>query len=98
MKLGEELLEPGSLSHAVSNSAVLRLGIGVGHNRPTLGRPGHQFAVYEDGVAGGRAPSVRAPDPVSVSVDDQLGGGRPVKKQPVVDGAVEVAEEALESS
>jgi hypothetical protein len=38
-----------------------------------------------------------APGPVSVGVDDQLGGGRPVKKQPVVDGAREVAEEALES-
>jgi len=29
-ELGEELPEPGSLSHAVSNNAVLRLGTGTG--------------------------------------------------------------------
>jgi hypothetical protein len=40
-------------------------------------------------------PSVWAPG--SVGVDDQLGGGKPVKKQSVVDGAPEVAEEAFES-
>jgi hypothetical protein len=58
---------------------------------------GHQVATEEDGEAGGGASSVRAPDPVSVGVDDQLGGGRPVEKQPIVDGAPEVAEEVFES-
>jgi hypothetical protein len=32
------------------------------------------------GVARGGAPSVWAPGPVDVGVDDELGGGRPVKK------------------
>jgi len=97
LELGEELPEPGSLSYAVSDSAVLRLGIGAGDDRLTLGRPGHQVAAQKDGVAGGGAPSVRTPSPVSVSVDDELGGGRPVKEQAIVDSAAEVAEEALES-
>jgi len=44
MELGEELPEPGSLSHAVSNSAVLRLGTRAGDDRLALGRPGHQVA------------------------------------------------------
>ena len=44
MELGEELPELGSLSHAVSNSAVLRLGVGAGDDRLALGRPGHQVA------------------------------------------------------
>jgi len=41
VELGEELPEPGSLSHAVSNGAVLCLGTGAGDDRLMLGRPGH---------------------------------------------------------
>jgi len=44
MELGEELPKPGSLSHAISNSAVLRLGTGDEDKRLALGRPGHQVA------------------------------------------------------
>ena len=44
VKLGEELPEPGSLSHAVSDSAVLRLGTGAGDDRLALGQLGHQVA------------------------------------------------------
>jgi len=44
VKLGKELPEPGSLSHAVSDSAVLRLGTGAGDDRLTLGGPGHHVA------------------------------------------------------
>jgi hypothetical protein len=97
MELGEELPEPGSLRHAVSDSVVLPLGTGAGDHRLALGRPGHQVAAQKDRVAGGRAPSVRTPGPVCVSVDNELGGGGPVKEQAVVDSVAEVAEEALES-
>jgi hypothetical protein len=97
VELGEELPEPRSLRHAVGHSTVLRLGTRAGDDRLALRRPGHQVPTEEDGEAGGGAPSVRAPDPISVGVDDQVGGGRPVEKQPVVDGALEVAEEAFES-
>ena len=42
---------------------------------------------------------MRTPDPVGVSVDDELGGGRPpVKEEAEVDGAAEVAKDSLESS
>jgi hypothetical protein len=97
VELGEKLPEPGGLSHAISDSAVLRLGTGAGDHWLALGRPGHQVAAQEDSVAGGGSPSVWTPGPVGVSVDDKLGRG-PVKEQAVVDRAAEVAEEALESS
>lgn len=92
VELDKELPKPGCLSHAVSDSAVLRLGTGAGDHRLTLGRPGHQVAAQKDGVAGGRAPSVRTPGPVSVGVDNKLSGGRPVKKEAVVHSAPEVTE------
>jgi len=44
VELSEELPEPGSLSQAVGNSAVLRLGTGAGDDRLALGRSGHQVA------------------------------------------------------
>jgi hypothetical protein len=44
VKLSQELLEPGRLSHAVSNSPVLRLSTRAGDNRLSLGRPGDQVA------------------------------------------------------
>ena len=44
VELGEELPEPGSLSHAVGDSTVLRLGTGAGDDRLALGRPRHQVA------------------------------------------------------
>ena len=44
MEFDEELPEPASLSHAVGDSAVLRLGTRVGDDRLALGRPGHQVA------------------------------------------------------
>jgi hypothetical protein len=80
VELGEKLPEPGGLSHAVSDNAILRLGTGPGDHMLVLGRPGHQVATQEDSIAGGRAPSVRTPCPVDVSVDDKLGEGGPVKE------------------
>jgi len=76
MELGEELPEPGGLSHAVSDSVVLRLTLErAGDHRLALGQPGHQVAAQKDSVAGGGASSVRTPGPVRVSVDNELGGG-----------------------
>jgi hypothetical protein len=97
VQLSEKLSEPGGLSHAVSDSAVLRLGTRPGDHRLALRRPGHQVATQEDSVAGGGAASVWTPCPVNVSVDDKVGGGGPVKEEAVVDRAPEVAKEALES-
>jgi hypothetical protein len=61
MELAKKLPEPGSLSHAVGDSAVLRLGTGVGGHLLALGRLGHQVVAQEDSVAGCRAASVRTP-------------------------------------
>jgi len=44
VELGEELPELGSLSHAVGDNVVLRLGTGAGDDRLALGRPRHQVA------------------------------------------------------
>jgi hypothetical protein len=99
VELGEELPEPGSLSDAVSHSAVFRLGTRAGDDWLTFGRPRHQVAAQKDGVARGGAPSVRTPGPVDVSVDNELGGGRPpVKEEAEVDGAAEIVKDPLESS
>jgi hypothetical protein len=50
VKLSQELSEPGRLSHAVSNSPVLRLSTRARDNRLSLGRPGDQVATEEDGI------------------------------------------------
>jgi hypothetical protein len=50
VKLSQELLEPGRLSHAVSNSPVLHLSTRARDHRLTLGRPGDQVATEEDGI------------------------------------------------
>jgi hypothetical protein len=99
MELGQELPEPGSLSHAVGNGAVLRLGTGAGGHLLALGGPGHQVASEEDGIARGGPSSVWTASPVGVSVDDQLcGGGPAVQEQAMISSASEVPEETLESS
>jgi hypothetical protein len=50
MKLNQELSEPGCLSHAISNSPVLRLSTRARDHRLSLGRPGDQVATEEDGI------------------------------------------------
>ena len=56
-----------------------------------------EVAAQKDSIAGRGPASVWAASPVSVGVDDKIGGGRPVEEEPVVDRAPEVAEEPLES-
>jgi hypothetical protein len=43
-------LEPRRLSHAVSNSPVLRLSTRAGDNLPSLRQLGHQVATEEGGI------------------------------------------------
>jgi hypothetical protein len=50
VKLNQELLEPRRLSHAVSNSPVLRLSTRAGDNLPSLRQLGHQVATEEGGI------------------------------------------------
>ena len=51
VELCQELSKPGRLSHAVSNSPVLRLSTGAGDHRLSLRRPGHQVVAEEDSIA-----------------------------------------------
>jgi len=97
VELGKEMSEPGGLNHVVSDNTVLRLSTGAGDHRLALGRPRHQVSAQKEHS---RRWSVECLDtrPSRLSVDDKLGGERPVEEQAVVDSAVEVAEEALESS
>ncbi|CAN6182646.1 unnamed protein product [Urochloa humidicola] len=98
VELPQELTQPRRLCNAVSNGPVHRLGTGAGDDRLSLGGPRDKVAPKKDGVARGRATSVRTASPVSIRVDNQLGGGRPVKSKPVVNSAPEVAQEPLHSS
>jgi hypothetical protein len=50
VKLSQELSEPGRLSHAVSNSPVLRLNTRARDNWLSLRRPGDQVTAEEDGI------------------------------------------------
>jgi hypothetical protein len=99
MELGQELAEPRGLGHAIGHGTVLRLGTGAGGHLLTLGQPGHQVAAQEDSVARGGASSIWTSCPISINIDNHLGGGGPsVKEQAVAHSASEVAEEALEGS
>ena len=98
VKLSQELSEPGRLRHAVRDRPVLRLGTGAGHNWLPLGRLEDEVAAQEDGVARSGAAGVRTTRPVSVGVDNQLSGSRPVKHQAVVNSATDIPQEALHSS
>jgi hypothetical protein len=50
VKLSQELSELGRLSHAVSNSPVLRLSTRARDHRLLLGRPGDQVTAEEDDI------------------------------------------------
>jgi len=96
VKLRQELTQPGRLRNAVSNSPVLRLCTGAGDDRLSLGRPGDQVAAEEDGVPRSGATCVRTASPVSVGVDDKLGGRRSVKSKTAVNCATNVAKKPLQ--
>jgi hypothetical protein len=50
VKLSQELLEPGRLSHVVSNSPLLCLSTRLRDHRLSLGRLGDQVAAEEDDI------------------------------------------------
>jgi hypothetical protein len=57
-----------------------------------------RVAAQEDGIAGGRAASVRTASPVNICVDNQLSRGGAVDNQAIVNRATDVAKEALQCS
>jgi hypothetical protein len=80
----EQLTQPGGLSHAVGDGAVLSFHAGPRDDRLSLGRPGHKVVPEEHRIAGRRSTSVRTSSPVSVGVDDKVGVGRVAQKETVI--------------
>jgi hypothetical protein len=80
----EQLAQPGGLSHAVGDGAVLSFRAGPRDGRLSLGRPGYKVVPEEHRIAGRRVTSVRTSSPVSVSVNDEVGVGRVAQKETVI--------------
>jgi hypothetical protein len=95
LKLMEQLVQPGGLSHAFGDGLVLGFRVGPRDDRLSLGRLGHKVVPEEHRVAGRRSMSVRTSNPVSVSVDDEVGAGRAMQKETVIRHPLEVAHDAL---
>jgi hypothetical protein len=95
LKLMEQLVQPGGLSHAFGDGLVLDFRTGPRDDRLSLGRSGHNVVPKEHRVAGRRSMSVRTSSPVNVSVDDEVGAGRATQKETVIRRPLEVAHDAL---
>jgi hypothetical protein len=78
LELMEQLAQPGGLSHAVGDDAVLGFRAGPRDDHLSLGRPGHKVAPKEHRVAERGATSVRTSSSISVGVDNEVGAGRAV--------------------
>jgi hypothetical protein len=90
INLLEQLTKPRCLGHVIGHSAIL----GTGDNGLPLQGPGDEVGTQEHGVARGGPTRVRATDPISVGVDNQLESQRGSKNTVVV-GAIEVAKNPL---
>jgi hypothetical protein len=72
LELMQELAQPGGLSHTIDDDTVLGFSVGAGDDSLPLGRPGDQVVPEEHDIARCGATSVRAANPVDVSVDTRL--------------------------
>jgi hypothetical protein len=97
VELVEELAHPRCLGHAVSHNAVLGLNAGAGDDGLALGGPRDEVGAQEYGIAGGRASRVGAASLVGVGVDHKVRRRGWSEEEVVVEGAPEVAQNALES-
>ena len=70
MELLQELAQPATLGHHMSNSTVLYFGTGAGDRGLTLGGPRNQIIAEVDITAGGGAPRVGAASPVGIEIGD----------------------------
>jgi len=78
MELGEEIPKSGSLSHAVSNGAVLHLGV-AGGRATSVRAPGPVGVSVDDQLSGGRP---------SVKEETEVDGAAEVAKDPLESGEV----------
>jgi hypothetical protein len=98
MQLHKQLMKPACLCHAVAHIVVLRLSAWVGDNILMLRGSGDEVIAQEHCVAWSGPVSVRTTGPVSISVDDEVRRRGAVKKQAVVEGALEVPKDVLHGS
>jgi hypothetical protein len=94
LELMEQLTQPGGLSHAVGDDALLGFRAAPRDDCLSLGRPRHKVVPEEHHVAGRRAMSVWTSSSVSVGVDDEVEAGRAARKDIVIRCPLEVAQDA----
>jgi hypothetical protein len=97
VQLHKQLTKPARLCHAVGHDAVLRLSAQTGDDILTLRGLGDEVVTQEHHIAQSGPASVGTTDLVNISVDDKVRRKCAVKKQVVVEGALEVPEDALRS-
>lgn len=95
VELHEELAEPAGLGHAIGDSPVLSLSTGAGDDGLALGGLGDEVVAEEHSIARSGSASVRAASLVCVGVDDQAGGRGAAQGEAEVQGAPQIAQDAL---
>jgi hypothetical protein len=88
-------MESAHLHHIVGNCAVLRLNTQTWDDVLMLQGPGDKVVTQEYRAAWSGPVSVRTIRSISISVDNKLRCRDETKKQTMVDGVPEVAEDAL---
>jgi hypothetical protein len=74
MQLLKQLTKPCHLGDAIGHNAVLGLGTRAGDDRLPLRGPRDETVTKEHGETEGGPTRVRTADPVSIDVDDEVGG------------------------
>jgi hypothetical protein len=95
VQLHKQLTKPTRLCHAVGHGTVLRLSARTRDDVLTLRGPGDEVVTQEHRVVRSGPASVGTTGPISVSVDDVVRCRGVVKKQAVVEGALEVPKDAV---
>jgi hypothetical protein len=95
VQLHKQLMKPTCLYHTVGYSAELRLNAWMRYDVLMLWGAGDEVITQERPVAWNGPASVGTTGPVSISVDDEVRCRGTVKKQAVVEGALEVPKDAL---
>jgi hypothetical protein len=95
VQLQKQLTKPGHLRHVVGHGTILHLNTRTRDNVLMLRGPGDKVVIQEHHVARSGPASVGTTNPVNVSVDDVFRRRGVTKKQVVIEGALEVVEDAL---
>jgi hypothetical protein len=88
-------MKPACLYHAVGHDTILCFSARTGDDVLALRGPRDEVVTHEHHVARSGSASVGTTDSVSISVDDEVQHRGVVKKQDVVEGALQVSEYAL---